>query len=138
MKLDHCIKILNECSVFRTLGEANIQQQQKNGKFFVVVFQAGRRGEKVFRMEKKLFLILFFHLNRAEYHNIGGAKYSFWNKSGFQQIVMIFIKNERALVRSLHRFRSSVVRMTCFKVHQLLDGDGGAGFCSIHLINIDA
>ena len=34
-------------------GEANIQQQQKNGRFFVGAFQTGRRGEKEFQIEKK-------------------------------------------------------------------------------------
>ena len=47
-------------------GEANIQQQQKSGKFFVCVFQARRRGEKEFQMENKVVFNFGFHLNQAE------------------------------------------------------------------------
>ena len=47
-------------------GEANIQQQQKSGRFFVGAFQAGRRGEKELQMENKVVFNFGFHLNQAE------------------------------------------------------------------------
>ena len=111
--------------------------------FLCVFFKLGAEERKSSKWKTKLFLILVFTSTRLNNIILMVPNILFGRKNVFQQSVMIFLLKTSELPSDPSTVSGLVLSawlvLKCTNYRTGAGGEGnGAGFCSIHLINIDA